>query len=213
MPEASAKHAFALFRAKIDNAAFVVHTDEPHFASDLGQSHLRAEAEQRGLIAFAQLEGGAPRDVNRSGRHVGAPIVSSRFVEVLQEQGLTGWLTYPITLTDRDGAELSGYCVLGVSGRCGPINDDLSELVTVPPPVPTGRESRQLKGLVFDSETWDGSDFCCPTDGTLNTFVSARATEALRRARLTGFDLEPAAENLRSFRADGSLLEQPWDKN
>lgn len=197
---------FTLFSPKIDNAAFVAETSDPVFADDLGQSHLRAEAPQSATIVFAQLEGGKARDVNRSGLHVGAPIVSPRFLKVLAAHSLSGWTSYPIQLSDKTGAALTGFAVLGVSGRCGPIDDELSELVIARPPVATGRASKMLKGLHFDPESWDGSDFSCSTDGSLHTFLSPKAVDALTATKLTGFDLKPSAELLRSWRASGGFV-------
>jgi hypothetical protein len=131
----------------------------------------------------------------------------------LQEHELTGWTSYPIALTDKEGIALERFALLGVRGRCGPIEDDLSEIILVPPPTPEGRESRQLKGMFFDATRWDGSDFSCPANGGGLTFLTPKATHALKKLRPTGCDLEPASESLRMWKAGGGLLKQPWDEN
>jgi hypothetical protein len=45
-----------------------------------------------------------------------------------------------------DGSERRDYVVLSVEGRSGPIDDALSERVTLPPPVP-GAPGPGLRGL------------------------------------------------------------------
>lgn len=213
MAKPSTEHSsFTLFGPKIDNAAFVADTDDPNFRDDLGKAYRRAAAERNDRIRFWQLEGGRPRDVNRSGLHVGAPIVSPRFIETVRERDLSGWTIYPIDLADKHGSSLDGFGLLGITGRCGPIQDDLSALVTVPPPVAGGRETRQLRGLFFEPKSWDGSDFCCSTDGSLHTFLSSAATQTLQEARLTGCNLRPAAELLRQWLAAGGFVKQAWEE-
>ena len=55
----------------------------------------------------------------------------------------------------KDGDRLQGYVGLSIRGRCGPIDDSLSE--RVPKQYPGG-VFPVLKGMYFDPATWDGSD-------------------------------------------------------
>jgi hypothetical protein len=89
-------------------------------------------------IAFARAEGRHLLDFVGTTDAVLA-LVSPSFVEALERRGFTGWATFPVRLDLGGKTETaSGYVGLSVTGRCGPIDDALSERVTIPPPVRRG---------------------------------------------------------------------------
>ena len=111
-------------------------------------------------------------------------VVSSRLVGVLRAIGATGWSTYPVDASDRNGAPLDGYAGLAITGRVGALDRTRSEIIQKPAPTPTGTAYAMLKGLYFDEGTWDGSDIFLVED-TLYIVVSERVKRALERARIT----------------------------
>jgi hypothetical protein len=133
-------------------------------------------------------------------------LVSAHFLDVLRAAGFTGWTTFPVKVTLDDGSSLEGYEGLAISGRCGPIDDSLSELVTLPPAVPGGPEQRALRGLCFRPETWDGSDLFTPSEGYTAAFVTTRVKDEVERAGITNVEFKRLSEIERMWRADGSLL-------
>ena len=46
-------------------------------------------------------------------------IVSAKVVELFVQRGLSGWGTYPVRVTGKDGEEIGGYSGLCITGRCG----------------------------------------------------------------------------------------------
>jgi hypothetical protein len=106
----------------------------------------------------------------------------------------------------KDGSELPGYHGLAVTGRCGPIDDSLSDEVVLPPPVPRGRARRALRGICFDSATWDGSDVFTP-EGYTASFVVERVKTAVEAAGITNVEFARLSETNRIWRANGSLVD------
>lgn len=144
-------------------------------------------------IAFARAEGRRLLDLVGTTDAV-LDLVSPSFVEALERHGFTGWATFPVRLDlGRKTEAASGYVGLSVTGRCGPIDDALSERVTIPPPVPRGEALPGLKGLYFARGTWDGSDVFTPEDRAA-IFVTPEVKEALEEAGMTGIEFRRLSE-------------------
>lgn len=94
-------------------------------------------------------------------------LVTPMFIAVVDAAGLTGCKFLPIEVVVND--DMPDLFLLQVLGRCGPI-------------VEVGPE-RQI-GI----ESWDGSDFFL-AEKYLATFVSPRAGEVLRKARLRNVEV------------------------
>lgn len=166
----------------------------------------RAEEKVSEPIEFVRDEGRKPHDL--IGTSYGRPLlVSERFLDVLREHGFTGWTTFPIRVFLDRGSELEGYHGFAVTGRCGPIDDSLSEEVILPPPAPGGRARAGLRGLCFPPESWDGSDIFTSEAGGAAIFVVERVKQALEEAGVTNVAFERLSEIERIWRADGSLIE------
>ncbi len=130
-------------------------------------------------------------------------LVSPRFVETLEEDDITGWTTFPVDLAV-EGA--SGYAGLAVNGRCGAIDDTLSERITIPPPVPEGNAGPGLRGLYFRRGTWDGSDVFTSEDSA-SIFVTAAVKEALEEAGITGVEFSRLSKIERPLLDDDEELD------
>jgi hypothetical protein len=156
-------------------------------------------------LEFVRASGGKPHDLIGTTYAV-LQLISPRLIALLEEHGFTGWTTYPAKILLDDGSEVEGYRGLAVTGRCGPIEDDLSERIMLRPPVPTGRSMPGLRGMCFRPDTWDGSDIFTP-EGFAAVFVVERVKEALETAGITNITLERVSEIERTWRADGRVIE------
>ena len=167
----------------------------------------RAEVQPSEPIEFVRAGGRKPHDMIGTTR-AALKLVSDRFLEVLREHGFSGWATFPARVVLDGEHELGGYHGFAVAGRCGPIDDRLSEEVTLPPPVPEGRPTPGLRGLCFQPETWDGSDFFASEAGGAMIFVVERVKDAFEHAGLTNVAFERLTEIERLWRADGSFVDE-----
>lgn len=137
--------------------------------------------------------GGRPQDFIWT-TWAGVFLISDRVRQLLEEEQITGWLTYAVELTDRQEGALSGYFGFAVTGRCGPFLPKKSEVVIKPPPVPGGRSAAHRRGLFFDPSTWDGSDIFCSEDGTGFVVATKRVVELVDRSRITNVAFETLAD-------------------
>ena len=167
---------------------------------------LRAEYIPSEPVTFEWDSGDQPLDVIGT-THASLILVSMRFVDVLRQHSFTGWTTWPALIQWPDGGDLGGYRGIAVLGRCGPIDDSLSDEVVLPPPVAGGRARRALRGLCFAPDSWDGSHiFTCDSGGGA-IFVTEAVREAVARAHLTNVSVMKLADIERTWRADGSLID------
>ena len=117
------------------------------------------------------------------GDQIGAVAVAERVVDLLEEQGFSGWATYPVAVSDEEGQLIPGYFGLSVTGRCGPIDYHRGRLIEIDSPIP------RYLGLYFDPDSWDGSDLFFADRG--RPFVVAEVKEALERAGVRNLTFTP----------------------
>jgi hypothetical protein len=135
--------------------------------------------------------GGPLRDVVITG-YAMPVVVSERFVVALRDAGCTGWSLFPVTVYGKKGEVVRGYHGLQVTGICGDIDWRRAQPVPVKFP---GGVFPSLKGMPIDEASWDGTDVFGPP-GTGQTFMTAKAAQALRQAKISNMDLEPVDEIL-----------------
>jgi hypothetical protein len=152
----------------------------------------RGEVRPDEPVVFIRDEGRTARDLIGT-TYATVRLVSQRFIDVLAENGFTGWETFPVAVALDDGESLVGYHGLAVTGRCGAIEDRLSSSVELPPPVPGGRPAAGLRGLCFPPDTWDGSDVFTPRDRA-SIFITNEVMQALQAAKLTGLEFRRLSE-------------------
>ena len=113
---------------------------------------------------------------------VSYPIVSDRVISILENNGITGWKTYPIILYDKHGNRLDGYNGFYVDVMDG---KDLSfEL----PKYKYDKSTDKLKCIVvkrgwLDITNWDGRDF---TRAERATIVTERVVNLFKKEKVTG---------------------------
>lgn len=136
---------------------------------------LQGRERPRSPVRFRPHVGSRPGDLVGGG-HAALKLVSDRLKERWEQASLTGWATYDVEVEGLDGP---GYHGLRVTGRCGPLTDEQSERVLIPPKSPEGKGVLGWRGLYFDAETWDGSDVFLP-EGTAWIFVTERVKQAAK---------------------------------
>lgn len=77
-------------------------------------------------------------------------LISDRMKSVMEENGITGWKSFPVLVYDKEGNEIKGYNGFTVTGRGGrkkyliPFNE-----------IPYGEDAEYIQ---WDKSQWDGSD-------------------------------------------------------
>jgi hypothetical protein len=115
-------------------------------------------------------------------------IISDKVVQLLRSHGFTGWSLYDVSVRDKQGQLIPGYSGLGITGRCGKI--DYTRTVVVPRVYPAGIFPIG-KGLLFDPESWDGSDLFMPADNFGYKFMVDRVKKAFERAKIRNVSFTP----------------------
>lgn len=134
-------------------------------------------------VIYHELKGGDSgkkmRDILDT-RYVALYLISDRFKTILEESGITGWKTYPISLFDKKGNLVEGYNGFSITGRAGKMQkfDQL--------PLECGY-SPDAGGYYFDIETWDGSDLFS-TEGSRYIIASERFVKVLLDNKITACD-------------------------
>jgi hypothetical protein len=115
-------------------------------------------------------------------------VVSDSVVQLLRSHGFTGWSLYEVTVRDKQGQLVPGYNGLAITGRCGPI--DYSRTVVVPRIRPAGIFPVG-KGLLFDPDSWDGSDLFMPAENVGFKFMVEDVKKAFERAKIRNVSFTP----------------------
>lgn len=107
-------------------------------------------------------------------------VFSGKVKGLFEEHGITGWKAYPIDLYDKLGRLVEGYSVLGITGRCGPLDPTkaVKRLTEYP-----GGIFPAYYGHYFDPESWDGSDiFMSSSSGHIN--ITERVKKLLEKHKI-----------------------------
>lgn len=82
----------------------------------------------------------------------GEMLISDRLKQLMIDNNVTGWKSYPIRMYDKRGNEVHGYNGFSVTGRCGGTLEYTTDKVCYEDGF------RFFEGMSFDIEQWDGSD-------------------------------------------------------
>lgn len=140
-------------------------------------------------VIFKQEYGKNLKDILDTGA-ASLYLISERMKNILEENLLTGWQTYPIKLYDKRENEILGYHGFSITGKCGPTIYDNCEIIEKRR-VPNGPICKFYKGVFIDE--WDGSDFFTP-EKTYNTFITKKTADILKKNKITNLELENLAE-------------------
>ena len=110
------------------------------------------------------------------------PIVSDRVISILENNGITGWKTYPIILYDKHGNRLDGYNGFYVDVMKG------MGLDFEPPQDRCDKTTEDWKWIVtkrgwLDITNWDGRDF---TRAGWGIIVTERVVKLFKKEKVTG---------------------------
>lgn len=121
-----------------------------------------------------------PGDIVRTG-YVSPILISDRVRKLFLDHNFTGWSTYEVALHGKKGEPIPGFSGLVINGRCGPINDDHSQRVSKQFPK---KITHLLKGMYFDPNSWDGSDFFMPEGDNGLRFVTQQVKETFEKEKI-----------------------------
>lgn len=117
-------------------------------------------------------------------------LISAKLKDILEKNGFTGWVTFPIQLFDKKSNEIFGYHGFSVVGKCARIDYKKSKIIEKRL-IPTGPICQYYQGIEVDE--WDGSDFFSP-DRNSSIYVTQRVAIALKNNKITNLRLEDVAE-------------------
>ena len=118
--------------------------------------------------------------------------VSARVVSLLADNGVTGWVTYPVELYDRRKNPIPDYSGLAVLGPIYRRDRSRSEIVMKPAPVPGGCGHEVYKGLYFDESQWDGADMFRVANAGI--VVTEKIYRLFKRAKISNVLFTPLTE-------------------
>lgn len=150
----------------------------------------RGESRPRDPVVVKHDQGGTLYDVIWT-TNVAPLIVSTRVVELLETNKVSGWGSYDVELIAKSGERVDGYVGLSINGRCGPIRDELSPVVDAIYP---GRRTQRHLGWYFDTKSWDGSDMFVPSDGSVVVFITDPVRRILDKGKVGNLSLRRASE-------------------
>jgi hypothetical protein len=114
-------------------------------------------------------------------------LISDKLKSILECNNITGWGTFPIKLLDNKENEIYGYHGFSVSGRCGEINYNNSEII-YKPYFEGGPICKYYKGWQFDLNKWDGSDLFIPKH-VLTIIATNKIENIIKTNKITNFRL------------------------
>lgn len=153
-----------------------------------GHALLSGERRPRQPLLFEVSGGIRPMDLIGT-EFAGVYLISPRFQAALSHGSFSGWGLIEASVS---GTTIERYRLLVISGRCGPIEDSRSERLLIPSPS-GGEAVGGWRGLLFDPDTWDGSDLFLPRN-TFHTIVVDRVRDVVIRERLTNVTFERITE-------------------
>ncbi len=123
-------------------------------------------------------------------------ILSARVIDLFAQHGITGWSTYPVRVTTKEGDDAGRFFGLAVTGRCGVIDLSKSRIELQQKP---GGYYPYFRGQYFDPESWDGSDLCVQVrdekgKSSTQRFVTERVVRLLKRHRIRNVRMERLSE-------------------
>ena len=87
-------------------------------------------------------------------------VVSQTILDILIDNKLFGWNTYPVKVFDKELQTLNNYFGFAVTGRVGNQDFNRGQIEIIPPTRKGGKPHKAFKGLYFIDDEWDGNDFC-----------------------------------------------------
>ncbi len=142
-------------------------------------------------MIFRQDQGNKLTDILDTG-WPGLFLISDHLKTILEDNQLTGWLTYSINLYDKKKREINNYHGFSVIGICGQISYKDSKIIEKRR-IAEGPTSRYYKGLSIGLNEWNGCDFFTPND-SYRTIITEKTANILKKEKITNLFLENISE-------------------
>lgn len=150
---------------------------------------LLGEVKPKGILTLERSEGRILDEVVWTD-DVAVVLMSPRLVDGFKAESFSGWSTYQARVEANRKSHV--YFGLSITGRCGPIDDNRGEWVNK-----DDEPGRFRRGLFFDVQSWDGSDFFIPA-GTLYICITQRVRDYLETASAKNIKCERLTDVLTS---------------
>jgi hypothetical protein len=183
--------------SKLSSSTVQVHAvglDKISFSDDLAAEWHLILGDYSGVsfpVVFKQEYGNKLQDILDTG-WPSLYLISDKMKTILEDSDLTGWETFAVKVLDKKGQEIQGYHGLSITGRCGKIDYNKSEIIERQL-VPNGPLVKYYKGLHVDLDKWDGKDFFIP-EKYFGIMTTQRAAETLKKNKLTNIKFENLSE-------------------
>lgn len=106
-------------------------------------------------------------------------LISDKLHDILIENNVTGWKSYPVLLYDKEGSLIEGYHGFTITGRGG-YYDNFEDLRNSAP--------GEIKGI-YNINNWDGSDFFKLNYAQIA--ITKKVYVIIRNNKLKAFNLNP----------------------
>ena len=120
-------------------------------------------------------------------------LISERMKNLLEENNLTGWQTFPVKVLDKKDNEITGYYGFSVTGRCNALLDYRQSPIIEKQYIANGPIVKFYKGVFFNIDSWDKSDFFF-TENYYAIFITKKVSEILKKNKIIGLELENLAD-------------------
>ena len=138
-------------------------------------------------VVFKQEDGNRWHDIIDTG-WPSLFLISSEFRDFLIGNSFRGWKTFEVEVLDKKNNLIKGYYGMSVTGRCGKIYFDRSEIVEKKFSE-QGTVGKYYKGIHFNINEWDGSHFFIPVD-YFGIFISGQVVTSLKKFKFTNINIE-----------------------
>ena len=115
--------------------------------------------------------------------------ISDKVLNLLIENNITGWKTYPIKVYDKFGTEIPGYHGFSITGRCRDIDLSLLNEKVDYQYIKSGPVYQYYKGFPLDLSTWDGSDMFL-LSGTGFFFYTRKVYDIFKKNKISNIGYE-----------------------
>ncbi len=143
--------------------------------------------------AFYIKKGSVWYDVLSTG-FAGIYLFSEKVRMIISNYKITGCSFIPVIIDTGNGEKRFDYYFLTVIGKCGEIDNSLSQKTEVT--YKSGKTGYQYKGVIFDLATWDGSDFFSPSN-RISTIITERTKMILDQNGISNIEYMPIGEIMR----------------
>jgi hypothetical protein len=156
--------------------------ESDHYSTDYFFSLAKGKVTPKEPIKFYSTMGGQSTEILWAEIPV-ILCISTKVVDLLRENQITGWGTYPVEVYGRKGEFLPGYHGFSVTGRECKRDKSRSQIITKQV-VPNGKPFQAYVGLYFIESDWDGNDFFIVSSFG-GTVVTKKVRDLFKKEKIT----------------------------